>query len=119
MKGFVYSATEDGNLVHKKTGNMIEIEKFSLEPGKRGQVIKIEKKGGGIKSVLRHQVDETAFSFGPDPKGGKGAEAAPIQSREKSPCTIMMTKEELLEIHKSLQSAADLTLKKIVEAVTA
>jgi hypothetical protein len=128
MKAPRYVATAEGNLVDKKKGGQIDVAAFDLVQAGKIQVIKIEDRAGKKYRIARYMIDETAFSFGQNgfTQEGKRAASTPatkvttalVHASQVPPMNaIVMTRDELLQIHGALQSAADLTLRKVVESL--
>jgi hypothetical protein len=117
MKTFKFVATPDGNLTEKKTGRTIEVASFSIARHGNFEVVSWIGRDGQKGSAARYTIDETSFNFGTAAATSRpkaDASNAVPNPRAKG---IPFTKEELIQVHSALQSAADLTLKKLMATI--
>jgi hypothetical protein len=125
----VYIAQENGDLKHRLSGKVIGVESFTIGKGRRGETIEVSKRGGGTKNILRFQVDETAFSFGPAGEAAPAKEkttavtkrpAAAAHVHAAPPPTVdgrivSLSRDEALELLKATRAASDLLFTKLLD----
>lgn len=109
----IYETTPEGNVRKIKTGQLIEVDTFSVQKGHRGEMIEIVKVGGGIKRLLRFQVDEAAFNFGP-PVADKGPAGAKLAKPART-ITISVPREEAITLLAILRKVGDILTTKLIE----
>ena len=134
----IYRTTKEGNLQKIQSGEIFEVTSFAIEEGRRGTVVVLQLKDGSSKRVFRRSVDEATFQFGnPGDLGTPAHEhretvrgkhkrshkhhtlkvPPPQQPVGTNGKEAHFTREELLTVHAALQSAADLTLRKLVQVI--
>lgn len=116
-----YIAQDDGSLLDTKTKSTILLTEFEAKQSGRIPVITFIGEDGKKCKIARWMIDETKFSFGPIKPQKKAAPPPRTALALAAPAppanTIAMTREELLTIHNALQSAADHTLRRLVEGM--
>lgn len=119
-----YATTADEMLLDIATGDRFPIKSVEKEPQ---NMIVINKEMEGTEPYVRIRrglIDERAYSLSdwigddeqPQPKAKK--KAPPVKKRQgvraSDNCGVLMAKKDLVDLHQTLQGAADLILDKIL-----
>ena len=123
-----YIAQEDGTLLDTRSKTTILVTEFSMKWSGHIQKVIITNESGKKLTIARWNIDETKYQFGPveaDHANDKHRAKTVTSSTSSTSVALLapappanaisMTREELLAIHNALQSAADATLRKLVE----
>jgi hypothetical protein len=107
-----FHISKDGKvLMDRKNNTTITVAKFRVDQTHRTPCVIFNEGVEGKKrlKIARWTIDESEFSF--------GAVGLPTVTRDKMARDgdkAFFTKDELIQIHQALQTAADITLKKLV-----
>jgi len=129
MKSYKYKVGPDGTeLIRLSDGQKIPLPEINLRNygGERTQLdIGTD---GKIQTISRRAIDETAYQLGqPAVYKKKGKVRKPTESQESAPTAsvtiikrqqfVEISKEELINIHQTLQAAADATQRLLVRLI--
>lgn len=120
-----YKVNTHGDLVDQETGATIQVKDWRVE--KQNMLVFMDG-GGTPRRIARRMIDESAYSFGPpygSPVSQEKKSTLPavrkqpqmVQVAPPAEQSVTMTKDELIQVHTALQSAADLTLQKLVTLI--
>jgi hypothetical protein len=118
-----YKLTDKGTLLDTKSDKKFMFTKVRAERKGRLTMVHFRLHDGTDVSAARHTIDTNGIDLGIGEVSAPAAKTKGTASREAIPAqvhvsvSIVMTRDELLTIHQSLQSAADLTLRKVVESL--
>jgi len=107
-----FHISKDGKvLTDRKNNTTISVAKFRIDQMHRTPSVLFNEGVEGKKQlkIARWTIDESEFNF--------GAVEPPTAGRERmarSDDKAFFTKDELISVHLALQTAADITLKKLV-----
>jgi len=120
MKKILYRMTENGDIEHIPSGELIGIKSLTIIPGRRGDSVDINKGLEGSKHIRtrRCHIDESAFSLNAFKQDGPPQPipipTAPVEKVGET-YIVGLTKEELKQLHAHHQAVADMLLRKIVQ----
>jgi hypothetical protein len=126
-----YKLTSDKTLVDTRDGKTYTFEKVKSERKGRITSVTFRMKDGFEVSAALYAIDQNGHDLG---LGGTPVKKAKAPTKQADPpltqtigtfssatltpgSLILMTRDELLQIHHALQSAADITLRRVVESL--
>lgn len=120
MVKIIYRMTENGDIEHLESGQLIGIKTLTIITTKRGDTVEINKGVEGAHEVRTRRcfINESAFSLNAFKQDGPPqpvpVPSAPVE-RLGETYIVGLTKEELKQLHAHHQAVADMLLRKIVQ----
>ena len=118
----LYKMTATGDIVVIKSGLVYGVKNVDTVPGKRGLRVIINDGLPNRIQTQRFWIDESEFSLNSFIEGAPKPEKVVRTPKKELPpagpvYVIGLTKEELQQVHSTVQAVSDMLLKKIVQVV--